>query len=507
MPLTRPRSGGFHGDALVKRLSIKLESDDRRVIVRPFILGPDRVATLFSRLDKLDDAGVDATLSHVRQQYESRHDDLLATFTEHYEAGAALIGWEGQWSLPKRLLAGSYLTMEYSVDSAALFNPSMVPLPDQQGVAPGALRIVLSLRATGEGHVSSIVFHTGTISASGDVSLDPPARQLTRARISQPRTYEKCNFRDRLNELAVPEALCESILAELPDPFDLPALHALILRLKPATSTGVSGVTAPAVDGSSTSETRLLEAIERVASANYHFQLDARDQLNELVIFPMGKEEQKGIEDLRLVRFVDGTDVRYYGTYTAYDGYHITPMMLRTDDFKSFEVFSLSGATAINKGMALFPRKIGGQYVMCSRIDGENLFIARSPTLHNWPAATKIMNPIDPWEFVQLGNCGSPIETKDGWLLLTHGVGPMRSYSIGAVLLDLEDPTKVIGHLAEPLIVPDEEEREGYVPNVVYTCGLLEHGGKLYIPYAQADKSTGLAVVELNELLAKLTRH
>lgn len=482
------------GSTLVKRLSLKIESDDRRVIVRPFILGPDRVASLFKRIDALDDARVDETLAHVRQLYEARHDDLLATFTENYDAGAAMIAWEGQWSLPRRLLAGSYLTMEYAIDSAALFNPSIVRHTDQRGLEPGSLRIVMSLRATGEGHVSSIVFHTGVISATGELQLDPPARQLTRARIALPRLYDKAHFEHRLTLMRLPKPAIDRTLAELSDPFDLPTLHSVIATLKndPANTNG---------------DVRSFESIERIASCNYQIRLDDRDQLNELVIFPLGPEESRGIEDLRLVEFAEDDGSRsYLGTYTAYDGFRITPMMIKTVDFKTFEVFSINGASAMNKGMALFPRKINGQYVVCSRIDGENLFIAKSDTLFHWPEAHRLIEPEVPWEFVQLGNCGSPIETKEGWLLLTHGVGPMRSYSIGAMLLDLNDPQKVIGHLAEPLIVPDEDEREGYVPNVVYTCGLMLHRGNLFIPYAQADKSTGVAVVELDDLLGRLTR-
>ena len=480
------------GSSLVKRLPIKIKSDDRRVIVRPFILGPDRVQSLFARIDRLDDDAVDQTLAHVRQQYETRHDDLLATFTEHYDAGAALIGWQGQWSLPRRLLAGSYLTMEYAIDSAALFNPSIVRHPDQSNVPAGSLRIVMSLRATGEGHVSSIVFHTGLITPGGEVVLDPPARQLTRARILLPRLYEQPAFRERLATMRVPGYVVDRVLAKLPDPFDLPSLHGVVAEFKQDANLGADNV-------------RTLETIERVASTNYRIRLDESDQLNALVIFPLGPEESRGVEDLRLVEFADDDGRRtYVGTYTAYDGFQITPMMIQTEDFKTFEVFSINGAKAMNKGMALFPRKINGRYVVCSRIDGENLYVATSDTLNHWPEATRLMEPELPWEFVQLGNCGSPIETPRGWLLLTHGVGPMRSYSIGAILLDLDDPTKVIGHLKEPLLVPDEDEREGYVPNVVYTCGLLEHNGDLYIPYAQADKSTGLAVVSMDELMAKL---
>lgn len=475
----------------VKRLPVKIESDDRRVIVRPFILSADRVHSLFQRINHLSELEVDQTLAHVRTLYASRHDDLLATFTENYESGVALTGHAENWDLSRRLLAGAYLTMEYAIDSAALFNPSIVALPAQSGIEQGALRVVLSLRATGEGHVSSIVFHTGVIRGSGEVLLDPPPRQLTRARIALPRAYDKPAFQDRLRQMHVDDAIAGEILQSLSDPFDLPALHHAAHEARSRHSDQADHV-------------RTANAIERIASTNYRIQLDADDQLNELVIFPLGPEESRGIEDLRLVRFVDNGNVTYFGTYTAYDGYRITPMMLSTTDFRTFEVFSIGGPSAKNKGMSLFPRKIDDHFVMCSRIDGENLFIVRSKSLYHWPDSEKLVMPQMPWELFQLGNCGSPIETREGWLLLTHGVGPMRSYSIGAMLLDLENPLKVIGHLKEPLIVPDEEEREGYVPNVVYTCGMIEHNGNLIIPYAQADKSTGVTVFSLDDLLARL---
>jgi predicted GH43/DUF377 family glycosyl hydrolase len=249
-----------------------------------------------------------------------------------------------------------------------------------------------------------------------------------------------------------------------------------------------------------------LRTMHWLASSNYHISLAADAKLSELVIFPMSEEESHGIEDLRLVRFVeDDGRVNYYGTYTAYNGVRTIPMMISTRDFHRVEVHSLNGSGAANKGMAMFPRRIGGRYVMCSRIDGENLYISMSDSAYFWSSATRLVAPKHPWEYVQIGNCGSPLETEAGWLLLTHGVGPIRSYAIGAVLLDKDDPLKVLGALSEPLIRPLENEREGYVPNVVYTCGAMIHQGSLFVPYAQADKSTSMAVIDVNELLNQLT--
>jgi predicted GH43/DUF377 family glycosyl hydrolase len=248
-----------------------------------------------------------------------------------------------------------------------------------------------------------------------------------------------------------------------------------------------------------------LRGVQWLASSNYHIDLAAEASLSELVIFPMSDDESHGIEDLRLVRFTeDNGQHRYYGTYTAYNGVRTLPTMIQTRDFKRIEVHSLNGSGAANKGMAMFPRKVGGQFVMCSRIDGESLYLSFSDSEYFWNSAIRLATPRFPWEFVQIGNCGSPLETEAGWLLLTHGVGPMRSYAIGAVLLDIADPLKVIGHLTKPLLTPLESEREGYVPNVVYTCGAITHGNSLFIPYAQADTSTSVAVVDLPELLTRL---
>jgi predicted GH43/DUF377 family glycosyl hydrolase len=479
-------------DLLVRRLPVRLEGDDRRVIVRPFVLSNGRVRTLFERIDRMDEGAAARLLSEVEAGYGDRHANLHATFDEHFTIGCDMIGWGLHWSKPRRALAGAYMTMEYAIDSAALFNPSIVPHPDQSNLARGDLRFLMSLRATGEGHVSSIVFRTGVITPSLDVHVDPLPKKLYRAKVAPDRFYERALFGRKLHEMGVDGAAAQHVLGRVPERFTLSQLSTAVEEARP-TLNGVPHA----------GET--LRTIVFLAKSNYHIDLNPASPLSELVIFPMSEDESRGIEDLRMVRFVedDGT-VCHYGTYTAYNGFRTLPMLMCCNDFRRIEIHSLNGAAALNKGMALFPRRINGNYVMCSRIDGENLFISYSDSVHFWQTAERLIAPKYPWELMQIGNCGSPIETPEGWLLLTHGVGPMRSYTIGAMLLDLHDPLKVIGHLREPLIFPLPDEREGYVPNVVYTCGAMVYRNQLLIPYAQADKSTGISVVDLDRLIERL---
>lgn len=476
----------------VRRLPIDIRGEDRRVIARPFILGAQRVRTIFDRVGRLSMHQVHSLLGQVIHAYGDRHDNLPEILDEHFRDGAEMIGFSDNWAAERQRLAGSYLTMEYAIESAALFNPSLVAHPDQSGLAEGACRVVMSLRATGEGHVSSIVFRTGEISAAGDVRLDPFPDRLHRSQISPDRQYHKQLFARKLREIGTSGGVTEFVLAEMPDRFTL----AQLLHVAGTARTRFHDLPEAA---------EALRSILWLAASNYHIDLDPDAQLSELVIFPMSEDESRGIEDLRLVRFVDDDQsVTYYGTYTAYNGTRTLSMLMHTTDFRRIEFASLNGAAALNKGMALFPRRIGGKCVMCSRIDGENLFISTSDTVHFWHKAERLAVPRHPWEFMQIGNCGSPLETEHGWLLLTHGVGPMRTYAIGAMLLDLENPLKVIGQLEEPFITPEETHREGYVPNVVYTCGAMVHGATLYIPYANADKSTTMISVPLNSLLKEL---
>lgn len=394
----------------------------------------------------------------------------------------------------RRLVIGSYFTHEYSLEAAALFNPSIVPHPNQADLPPGATRFVLSLRATGEGHISSITFRTGVIDVSHQITLNTPTRFVTEPRPVLDAVFSKTLFARQLAELGYAGEFTRRTLAGLDEAFCLADLRAAVALVQ-----NQLAPTDPA--NAQTTSTAILHH----ALSNYEVRFPADQPMSERVIFPRSPTQSNGIEDARFVHFQNDDGSRtYFATYTAYDGRATHPQLLSTDDFLHFKFITLSGAVIQNKGMALFPRKVGGRYVMLSRQDNENIFVMFSDDLHFWRTATLLLKPTYPWEFVQLGNCGSPLETERGWLVLTHGVGAMRKYSIGAVLLDLEDPTKVIGRLREPLITPAEDEREGYVPNVVYSCGALLHGHELIIPYAVSDCATRFATVSVDSVLAAM---
>ena len=358
-----------------------------------------------------------------------------------------------------------------------------------------ALRVVISLRATGEGHVSSIAFRTGTIHADGRFELDPVSRFVERARRVKDRTYEKRTVFLKLIEMGAYDEVVGAVLDRLPDEFVYTDLTRAIDELdrKPFD---------PALFEQTADNIRWL------ARSNYHLKFRERCDVSEVVIFPVNENESRGIEDARFVRFVDddGTTT-YYGTYTAYNGFRILPQLLETSNFTDFKITTLNGRFAQNKGIALFPRRVNGWYMMIGRVDGENLYLMTSRNIRFWNDGAKLQAPKFPWEFVQIGNCGSPIETERGWLLLTHGVGPLRRYCIGATLLDLNDPSRVIAQLKEPLLAPNEAERDGYVPNVVYSCGALIHNGILVMPYAMSDSATSVATISASELLDHMAPH
>jgi predicted GH43/DUF377 family glycosyl hydrolase len=472
---------------------VQFASDVRRVITRPFDPGGEtRARSVIERVSRLSETEVSAMLDRVRRDFGNRHEDLETTFDENYEEMAALACASDALSRDRRLLIGSYFTMEYSIASAALFNPSIVKHRNQWNLPEGAVRFILSLRATGEGHLSCVAFRTGAITADHNVQVDPPAQFVHRVRTSPDRRYDKPLFRRKLGDLAVDSTTIDLVLDRLPDQFTMVALEHAVAAAHTAEPEKLH------VD-------EACESILLLARSNYELEISRDAEASEVVIFPFSANEKQGIEDLRMVRFVDDDgEVTFYGTYTATDGARILPQLMETRDFLRIGVHTLNGACARNKGMALFPRRIDGHYAMCSRIDGENLYISYSDIVHFWESAELLQTPRQPWEFVQIGNCGSPLETPAGWLLLTHGVGPVRTYCIGAMLLDLNDPTKVIGCLDEPLIMPTEQDRDGYVPNVVYTCGALIHNDHLYIPYATSDSITRFAYVSLNQVLERL---
>ena len=468
-------------------------SDDRRVIARFFAPGDEgRIRAVIGRVMALSETQVEALLKQVYVNFRQRHKDIEAVFTRHYNQVSAYANGQVV-SDPRKQLIGAYFTMEYSFESAALFNPSIVPHPNQRDLPGGAVRFLMSLRATGEGHVSSIVFRTGIIDKHGIICFDPPSRFARRARQTEDRTYDKHPFFLKLIEMGAFSDDAEKVIERMPDQFRIAQLSHVIDEVRHEMEQPASF--------QETAENMLW-----LARSNYHLELPPQCcDPSEIVIFPTSENESKGIEDVRLVQFTeDDGSMLYYGTYTAYNGFRILPQIIETIDFTRISVHTLNGRYVQNKGMALFPRRVNGWYMMVSRLDGENMYLMRSENVHFWNDAVKLAEPTYPWEFVQIGNCGSPIETDAGWLLLTHGVGPMRQYCIGVNLLDRNDPSKVIGHLKKPLLVPTEQERDGYVPNVVYSCGAMIHHDTLFIPYAMSDSATSFATVKVPALLDAL---
>ena len=404
----------------------------------------------------------------VREFLKRQFDEVRPVFAQ----------WPGL-SEERELLLGGYFTHEFSLEAAALFNPSIVPHPDQSDLPPGSLRFVLSLRATAEGHISSITFRTGLLDANNNITIDTPTRYSLEPMQVPNAIYEKRLFERKLQELSLVGGFNRQVLKGLGDTFTLEELRTSI-------SLAVERLRAPDQETKSVARETLM-----LAQSNYEVQFAPDSRLSERVLFPATPSQSNGIEDARFVLFQNDDGTRtYYATYTAYDGKMILPQFLETSDFLHFKFITLNGPAVENKGMALFPRKIKGLYAMLGRQDAENIYVMFSDHLHFWHTMQLVLEPSFPWEFIQLGNCGSPIETEAGWLVISHGVGPMRKYCIGAFLLDLDDPTKVIGRLREPLIKPNNDEREGYVPNVVYSCGSLLHGRQLIIPYGMSDYAT-----------------
>jgi len=418
------------------RQALHLSPDPSRVVVRPFRpaveprdLNPvdkTRANHIVDRVLALNESQVEALLSATLDNFDGRHRNLLATFKRRADEMEEAFASHAGFSEKRCQLVGAYFLNEYSFEAAALFNPSIVPHPDQSGVAEGCRRFILSLRALGEGHISSLTFRSGIVAADGTVTIDPPARLASVPKVD----------------------------ARVGDRLDL--------------------------------------------------SFDPEGDITERVIFPITEMQANGIEDARFVAFQESGRTTYYATYTAYSGREIRSELLETRDFLSFHMAPLKGAAARNKGMALFPRKIGGRYAMLGRHDNENLYLLYSDKLHEWGDGMAILKPEYPWEFVQIGNCGSPIELDEGWLVFTHGVGPIRRYAIGAVLLDKDDPSKVIGRSREPLVQPEKTEREGYVPNVVYSCGAMQVGERIVLPYAISDTFSTFATMRTRELLELL---
>lgn len=476
-----------------------LEPDPSRVVTLIFLPGqelttggPSRSPDVLQRVLSLSDEQVDVELGALRQVFHARHRDIEeiweANFTrvEHRLQPSEIV------SESRRRLIGAYFTQEYSIEGAALFNPSMSPHHDQSGLEPGSTRFVMTLRAVGEGHISSIELRTGVIDAEDQVHLDPPPRVAVLG-AAVPSHWSRDVIASQLADMWGDHTNSDFVLSMLPAVFDRADLDKALDALHNERLT--RGKAQLAID-----------RFELLVASTYDVEFPVSSSVQERVLFPRGPHERMGMEDLRLLQFSgDDDEPAYLGTYTAYDGERISSQLLSTSDFRSFAITRLTGPGSRNKGLALFPRKVGGKYVAVSRADRENNAITWSDNLLHWSDPETVQRPDQWWEMVQLGNCGAPIETEQGWLVLTHGVGPMRQYSIGALLLDLDDPTIVLGSLKNPLLTPDPANRSGYVPNVVYSCGAMLHGRTLVLPYGCNDATTRIALVPLDPLLAELT--
>lgn len=477
---------------LVKRKKNKITGDNSRVIVLPHIPSElPRIGNIILRVLSLSKEETEKLLKETLLLFVDRHRDIQQQLLRHYDRIAEYIPQSSIINKTQKLLIGAYLTMEYSIESAALFNPSIVLHPDQSLLPKGSMRFIMSLRATGEGHVSSIVFRSGIVDKNFLFNFDSVSEHVeTPAMVHDP-FYDNNLFQLKLQDLKAWNETSQTIMNKLPSFFTHAELRLSIqeVYLNPDIKT----------------DNWTINVVNWLADSNYKVKFDDETEVCERVIFPVSANESKGIEDARFVKFTDDDgEVTYYATYTAYNGHSILSQLMETKDFQTFNIATLNGKAIKDKGMALFPRKVNGKYAMLSRQDGENNYIMFSDNLHFWQSATLLQKPEQSWEFVQIGNCGSPIETDKGWLVLTHGVGNMRQYSIGVILLDLNDPTKIIARLEEPLLSANEEEREGYVPNVIYSCGGMIFNETLIIPYAMSDSASRLAVVNVKDLFKKM---
>jgi predicted GH43/DUF377 family glycosyl hydrolase len=441
----------------------------------------------------MEEAEAALLVKNICSDFCDGYRNIESIFTDHFNLTKYLVPANSEpLSWDKKLLIGSYFTMEYSIEAAALFNPSIVEHPDQRGAGPGQKKVIISLRATGESHISSLVFRQGLLDENCVLNLDAPGKFLAEGIVTQRERDKKQSFGSLLAQIDLPPNFMTGLLTQLKDNFTYReieiAINNILQPVEPIAK-----------------REKIKSDVLSLANTNYELHFPEDSMLSERVIFPVTQNEKNGIEDARFVKFKDDDGMEtYIATYTAYDGTLIQPQLILTTDFKHFKIAPLHGQSAVNKNLALFPRKINNQYVMLSRIDGINNYIMFSDDLYNWETAALLQEPKYPWEFVQIGNAGSPIETDRGWLVITHGVGAMRKYCLGASLFKLDDPIVELGRLKQPLLVPNEDERDGYVPNVVYSCGALVHGESLILPYAVSDHASSYACCNLKELLDEI---
>jgi len=479
----------------VTRKNIKFLPDSSRVVARYFMNGDERTKELIGRILMMSNIEVNNTLEQINRDFARRHRNLSALFYRHYDKAKHILKQlqinDSSLSDERKMLIGSYLTMEYSIESAAFFNPSIVEDFDQSGLEKGEKRVVISFRATGEGHVSSIVFRRGILDKDNNLRMMRIGDSIDKAEVLHKMMFNKKRIISKLTEMHTLD-IYSSILLDLPDIFEYSVFRKLLKN----------ELESPNI---SKEKKEAFEEVLWVMNSFYDIQFKHDSDISERVIFPISEEESRGIEDARFVRLVDDDGSEsMMGTYTAYNGHSILSKLITTEDFYTFRVMPLYGDGSMGKGMALFPKKIKGKYAMLGRVDGVNNYLMYSSKVNEWKNPQIIQRPQFAWEYTQVGNCGSPLWTEQGWLVITHGVGAMRRYCIGVSLFDLDDPSKEIGRLSEPLIAPLEEEREGYVPNVVYSCGSIIHNNNLILPYAVSDYSSTYAVIDMAELLEAL---
>lgn len=475
----------------VDRINLRINPDYKKVIPRLLTVSNERSRKMIDRVLGLNEEEAKHVINQVLEEFASRYKDIQSIFEKHFGLKKYFLTEEKQrvLSKEKRLLIGAYFTMEYSIEAAALFNPSIVEDPDQSGAADGQKKVIVSFRATGESHVSSLIFKRATLDENAMIHFEPTGKFIREGNVTEQNSDNKMTFQELVSQIVLPEGIRPNMATHLKEPFSYKememVLKSVLLLIE-----------------SSTERKKLKYDILNVVNTSYEVHFPPDSHLSERVIFPVTFSEKNGIEDARFVKFTDDEGaITYIATYTAYDGTFILPQLIETKDFLHFKISLLHGKAAINKNLALFPKKINGQYVMIGRIDGVNNYIMFSDELYLWEEAILWQEPKYPWEFVQIGNGGSPIETEKGWLVITHGVGPMRKYCLGASLFDLKNPRIELGRLKDPLLVPNEDERHGYVPNVVYTCGAIVHGDKLFLPYAVSDHASSFATIPLAELL------
>jgi predicted GH43/DUF377 family glycosyl hydrolase len=478
----------------IERKPIRINPDPKRVIARFFFNGNDRAKEVILRVMNISEEVAFGIVSPILQEYSKRHRNITRALNRHCSKLKPLfaeldIDFD-TLTVYRKLLIGSYFTHEYSIESAAFFNPSIVEDPDQTELQEGQRRVIISFRAVGEGHISSITFRRALIDQFNNITVLPAGSYIDEAEIVRNAVYNKKLFFEKAAVTHIDIGVLKELEEKLDHHFEYSNLRKIILDSQKLQETDLKKLE--------------YDKILWLADSYYEIVFSLDTDISDRVIFPISEYERKGIEDARFVQFKHEDDSYiYYATYTAYDGSLIMPKLLQTNDFYNFKIMPLYGAGAQNKNLALFPRKINGKYAMISRIDGCNNYIMYSDKINIWEKPILLQKPEFSWEFIQIGNCGSPIETEHGWIVITHGVGPMRRYVLGASLLKLDDPTVEIGRLTEPLLIPNSDEREGYVPNVLYSCGSLVHNGKLIIPYGVSDSSTAFAEVDMDELINK----